>query len=59
MAITNKTRKLLWGRSGNRCAFCKIELVAEKDHNNVNLNLGEECHIISSKIKGPRHMAGF
>src|SRR6266568_4747307 len=22
MAITDKTRKLLWGRSGNRCAIC-------------------------------------
>ena len=59
MAITDKTRKLLWGRSGNRCAFCRIELVSEKDDNNVSLNLGEECHIISSKSKGPRHVSEF
>ncbi|OFX72109.1 MAG: hypothetical protein A2X12_12250 [Bacteroidetes bacterium GWE2_29_8] len=55
MAISEKNRKILWGKSGNRCACCKIELVAEKDNKDINLNLGEECHIISSKNKGPRH----
>lgn len=55
MAISEKSRRTLWGRSGNRCAMCRIELVAEKDNNNINLNLGEECHIISSKDRGPRH----
>ena len=29
MAITAKTRKILWGRSGNRCAICRTELVLE------------------------------
>lgn len=59
MAISDKSRKTLWARSGNRCAFCRIELVAEKDDNDVNLNLGEECHIISSKAKGPRHKPDY
>lgn len=53
MAISDKTRKTLWGKSGNRCAFCKIELVVSKI-NDTDLNIGEECHIISSKVNGPR-----
>lgn len=55
MAIATKTRKILWGRSGNRCAICQTELVLEKDPFSRNLNIGEECHIISKKEKGPRH----
>ncbi|WNH07668.1 HNH endonuclease [Thalassobellus suaedae] len=55
MGITVKTRKILWGRSGNRCAICKQELVLEKDPFNKTLNLGEECHIISGQPNGPRH----
>lgn len=55
MGFTVKTRKILWGRSGNRCAICKDELVLEKDPFNRNLNLGEECHIISEKQNGPRY----
>ena len=49
MAITNKTRKRLWGRSGNRCARCKHLVV---DDESV---VGEECHIISPRSNGPRH----
>lgn len=55
MGFTVKTRKILWGRSGNRCAICKDELVLEKDPFNRTLNLGEECHIISEKPNGPRY----
>lgn len=56
MAVSSKTRKALWARSGNRCSICKIELINEKDKNNRTLNLGEECHIISKKNNGPRHI---
>jgi len=57
MAITEKSRKILWRRSGNRCAICKTELVLEKDPYNKHLNIGEECHIISRQPNGPRHKA--
>ena len=57
MAITDKTRKTLWARSGNRCAMCRVELVAEKNEHERNLNLGDECHIISEKNNGPRHIS--
>jgi hypothetical protein len=55
MAISDKTRKFLWSKSGNRCAMCKIELFTNKGDKD-DLNIGEECHIISSKKNGPRHL---
>lgn len=53
MAITAKTRKTLWSKSGNRCLLCRIEVVQEVQESD-NLVVGEECHIISSKPNGPR-----
>ena len=58
LAISEKTRKMLWAKSGNRCAICKIELITEQKTDS-NLNIGEECHIISSKSKGPRHKSNL
>tara|TARA_R110002124_G_scaffold156333_1_gene323502 strand:+ start:608 stop:1327 length:720 start_codon:yes stop_codon:yes gene_type:complete len=54
MAISNKTRKNLWAKSGNRCSICKTELFAQKSKTD-EVNIGEECHIISSKPNGSRH----
>jgi hypothetical protein len=59
MAISDKTRKTLWARSGNRCAMCRVELVSEKNEHERNLNIGDECHIISSKPGGPRHVPDY
>lgn len=55
MAITDKTRKILWGRSGNRCSICRRELVVEATQEDDASVVGEECHIISRKGQGPRH----
>jgi hypothetical protein len=55
MAITDKTRKTLWGRSGNRCAICKHELVVSKTISDDESVVGDECHIISSHPSGPRY----
>jgi len=55
MAITDKNRKTLWARSGNRCAMCRTELVAERNEHDRNLNIGDECHIISEQPQGPRY----
>ncbi len=54
MPISNKTRKFLWSKSGNRCAICKTELFTNKADKD-DLNIGEECHIISFKKNEPRH----
>lgn len=54
MPLPLPTRKMLWGRSGNRCAICK-KVLAEIPHGNDEVSvLGEECHIVSRKRSGPR-----
>lgn len=42
--------KILWGRSGNRCAICGIELTPEGEA----ATLGEMAHIIARASSGPR-----
>ena len=59
MAITDKTRKLLWGPSGNRCTICKKEFVVDKTDQDEASIVGEECHIISGRSNGPRYDASF
>jgi hypothetical protein len=55
MSISDKTRKTLWGKSGNRCAICKAELVGYRKEETSDVIIGEECHIVSSQPLGPRH----
>lgn len=54
MSIKVKTRKILWSKSGNRCAICKKTLVQKLPTLTSEFIVGEECHIISSKELGPR-----
>lgn len=48
MTISDKTRKLLWGHSGNRCAICRQELTLEASspHDSISV-VGDECHIVA------------
>lgn len=57
MAITDKSRKLLWARSGNRCALCRSELIMDRTPGSVGNEsvIGDECHIISLRLGGPRY----
>jgi len=57
--MNNKTRKLLWGRSGSRCAFCRSELIMDATPQDNESVVGEECHIISGKPNGPRYNPEF
>ena len=59
MAITDKTRKILWGRSGNRCAICKHELVVDATPKDDESVIGDECHILSGLPNGPRNDQTF
>lgn len=59
MAITDKTRKVLWGRSGNLCAFCKAHLVLDASQEDRESVVGDECHIVSGAPGGPRHDPNF
>lgn len=54
MAITDKTRKLLWGRSGSRCALCRQPLVVTRGESGTDTLIGEECHIVGRSPIGPR-----
>ena len=48
MAISLKTHKILWGRSGNQCAICKNELIFDSgDPNDDPSIVGDEAHIIA------------
>lgn len=57
MAIPDIDKKILWGRSGNRCAFpeCKKELTFEKG---IGI-IGEMAHIVARNKSGPRGDAGL
>ncbi|NGY93851.1 hypothetical protein F3K44_31270 [Bacillus megaterium] len=59
MPVSNKARKILWGRSANRCAICKKELVEQATARDDSSIVGEECHIISAKKNGPRYDSSF
>jgi len=55
MAINDKTRKILWARSGNRCAYCRCELVLDRSTaDDSEAVVGDECHIIGQQVDGPR-----
>ncbi|MBN1866513.1 HNH endonuclease [Candidatus Sumerlaeota bacterium] len=59
MAITDWTRKILWGRSGNRCAMCRCDLVLDSTPVDNESVVGDECHICSGKNHGPRYDPTF
>ena len=54
MAISDKNRKILWARSGARCAICRHLLIFDSTEKDSESVVGEECHIISGANKGPR-----
>lgn len=55
MGILDKTRKILWGRSGAHCALCRRELVIDATEEDDESVVGDECHIISGRKEGPRY----
>jgi hypothetical protein len=59
MAISDKVRKILWGKSGSRCAFCKHELVIDATSKDDQSVVGDECHIVSRQANGPRYRRDF
>lgn len=54
MAISNKTRKLLWAHSGSRCAICKCHLTREERPGSHSI-VGDECHITARSRGGARY----
>jgi hypothetical protein len=54
MAIKQKDIKILWGRSGNRCAICKTELTQDSNAITSAYTLGEQAHIVGDKDTAAR-----
>jgi len=54
VAISERTRKLLWGQAASRCAVCRCELVMAATAVDREAIIGEECHIASAAPAGPR-----
>jgi hypothetical protein len=55
MTVADRTRKLLWGRAGDRCAICRMPLSQDAPHPADRATvLGEECHIVGRSLDGPR-----
>lgn len=52
--MNQKDIKLLWGRSGNRCAICKAELTQNKEAVSASYTLGEQAHIVGEKNSAAR-----
>lgn len=54
MTITDKTRKILWGRAASRCSICRHDLVMKATIKDDEAVIGEECHIVARELKGSR-----
>lgn len=54
MAISDRTRKVLWARSGNRCARCRLHLIRVAKATGDESVVGDECHIVAQSTAGPR-----
>jgi len=54
MSISVRDRKLLWSKSGNRCAKCRGVLCEAVTGAVSHSVLGDECHIVAQAGEGPR-----
>ncbi|WP_161937749.1 HNH endonuclease signature motif containing protein [Aquitalea pelogenes] len=54
MTIKQKDIKLLWGRSGNRCAICRVVLTQDALSVTSSFTLGEQAHIVGDKSGSAR-----
>ncbi|OYT94111.1 MAG: hypothetical protein CFE43_00510 [Burkholderiales bacterium PBB3] len=52
--MKSKDVKILWGRSGNRCAICKTPLTQEATSPTASFTLGEQAHIVGDKENAAR-----
>jgi len=63
MSITDRTRKILWGRSGNLCAYCRRVLVEDRDELSDESVVGCQWALQNQPLMGaskqPGLMGGF
>lgn len=53
MGISVLDRKMLWGRSGMKCAMCQTPLSEERKLGGAVI-IGEEAHLVAQSPDGPR-----
>ena len=53
MALSERDIKVLWGRSGGRCAICKAPITKDGADGQA-YPIGEQAHVIARSVKGPR-----
>ncbi|MEU6409397.1 HNH endonuclease signature motif containing protein [Microbispora sp. NPDC046933] len=54
MAISERTRKILWIEAGGRCAICRRQLLTAGTETDDPSVFGEEAHIVGRGSNGPR-----
>lgn len=54
MAVSTKTRILIWSRAANRCAICQRELFMDETSTDDPSLVGDVAHIVAEKPGGPR-----
>jgi HNH endonuclease len=54
MAITTRTRRILWIKAGGRCSICHEQLATDATDEDDPSIFGEECHIVARSPGGPR-----
>lgn len=52
--LSDRDRKLLWGRSGSLCAICSVPLIVAGSKESRAAIIGEEAHIVGRSPAGPR-----
>ena len=53
--MSDRDRKLLWGRGGNRCAICRRVLVAERTDSDPEAVVGDEARMAARSPGGRRY----
>ncbi|CAM5469368.1 HNH endonuclease [Streptomyces viridifaciens] len=54
MAVSDKTRKIIWCEAGGRCAICRVQVVTPGTDCDDPSVFGEEAHIVARSKGGPR-----
>ena len=54
MAISDRTRKILWTKTAARCCVCRVPVAGEKTDTDDPSVFGEEAHIVARSAGGPR-----
>lgn len=55
MAMTDHDRKRLWGKSGNRCAYCRAPLTRPESGGAREAVIGQEAHIVGERPGSARY----